>query len=73
VPDWLVALDDYMCARFLRCVLCGAPGGVMELRTVGDGAMSLTVCRHCYDNDPDGQRRQQWVTQHARTQESMRA
>jgi hypothetical protein len=40
--DWLVAYDDYLCARWQHCIWCGAPGHIMELRSTGDFALTFT-------------------------------
>jgi len=67
VPDWLAAMDDLLCERWLFCIWCGAKGTKMELRTAANGcALTFTLCRACYDADPTEQRRQALVEQHAR-------
>jgi hypothetical protein len=55
--DWLVAIDDAICARLRACTVCGRRADVLdlELRRVGRLAIATARCRRCRDADPTGQ------------------
>lgn len=63
MSSWLTAMDDYLTARWTRCLWCGSPGVIMELRDAGDFAMTYALCRTCFDSDPSGAKRQDLVEQ----------
>jgi hypothetical protein len=48
--DWLIALDDALCARLTHCVLCMHRGtGWFDIWAGPDYAVGFLLCRPCYD------------------------
>lgn len=55
-PDWTIAIDDALCERYTKCVLCLGPTYSMDAFVVQGIVLAVSRCRRCAAQDPKGLR-----------------